>query len=39
MRYRVVCDNEVPVDQPKTHAHIVEVGPVNRAGFIGGSNL
>jgi hypothetical protein len=26
MRYRVVCDNQVPVDQPKTHAHIVEVG-------------
>jgi len=21
-----VCDNQVPVDQPKTHAHIVEVG-------------
>jgi len=26
MRHRVVCDNQVPVDQPKTHAHIVEVG-------------
>ena len=26
MRYRVVCDNQVPLDQPKTHAHIVEVG-------------
>jgi len=26
MRYRVVCDNQVPADQPKTHAHIVEVG-------------
>ena len=26
MRHRVVCDNLVPVDQPKTHAHIVEVG-------------
>lgn len=26
MRYRVVCDNQVPVDQPKSHAHIVEVG-------------
>ena len=41
MRYRVVCDNQVPVDQPKTHAHIVEVGTgtMNRAGFIEGSNL
>ena len=26
MRYRVVCDNQVPVDQPKTYAHIGEVG-------------
>lgn len=25
-----MCDNQVHVDQPKTHAHIVEVGPEPR---------
>jgi hypothetical protein len=26
LRYRVVCDNHAPVDEPEAHAHIVEIG-------------
>lgn len=26
MKYRIVCTNQVPVNQPRTHAHIVRVG-------------
>jgi Protein of unknown function (DUF3892) len=25
-RHRIVCDNQVPTDQPKRNAHVVEVG-------------
>jgi len=33
VRYRIVCDNQMPVNEPKSHAHIVELGTGDSGGY------